>query len=272
MKQLSLLFLLITLTACTITRVTNVRENQKTIRENLAEVNDGLGKINADLVTLQAILQKWSDAQSRQKLNHLVRSQQNITQYYTRVKEDFESSKFKDRSKVTSKDKDYPLVVKEQAQFQNHFAVLENQLKTYRADRNSLKDYLESKQIYRVDSKVMNRDFIEALNSAKKNQLRVKNELMDYNVKLNESSEPEEKKLKQKSIIQELVKIVEQMENETFRLQRVHVATANEFGNGVKFVTPGTRAHGYITKIKSIVDIIDTHEKRFNEMAKTLEN
>lgn len=272
MKIINLFLLIILLSACSITKVVDVKENQKTTSEGLAQVNDGLGKINNDLLTLQAVQQKWSDAQSRQKLQKLIKSQQNITQYYTRLKENFESSPYKNRQKISAEDKDYAAAMKEEAEFKTHLANLENQLKNYRSDRNSLKDYLETKQIFRVDPKVMNKDFVDALNLAKKTQLNVKNDLMDYNVKLNQSTEAEEKKIKQKTTIQELVKIVEQMENETFRLQRVHVATMNEFGPGVKFVTPGTRAHGYNNKIQSILSIIRGHEEKFKAMALTLEN
>ncbi len=208
-----------------------------------------MGKITADLDSLKQISHKWSDAQSRMKLKKLIQSQQNLTQYLIRTREDAQQ---KGVDKVDYK-------------------TLNKQFDHYRDERNELKDYLETKNIYRVDPKVMNADFVEALNSAKKAQLRVKNELMDYNVKFNQSTESEAEKLKKKMGIQELVKVVEQMENETFRLQRVHAATMKEFGPGAKFVTPGVRAYLYGYKIKSILDLIEGYEKRFNEMAEKLE-
>lgn len=258
--------------ACSIFKAVNVSTNREKGKQNLVSVELGLNVITSDLATLTTAIEKGRDAQAKNKLAKLTFSQRTIIQNYTRTKEDFESSRFKNRDRIAADDKDFALAEKEQKDFETRFSLLDNQLKNYRAERNALKDYLESKGIYRVDGRTLNRDFIQALNDSKKTQLAVKNELMDYNVKLNQSTESEEKKKSQKTTIQELVKIVERMENVTFRLQRVHVATSAEVGTGVKYVTPGMRSHKYLDKIKSLTDMVSLEEKNFHDLAKTLSN
>lgn len=270
MKNFPLLLVLLFLFGCA--QVVKVADNRESNQKHLASIEQGLNVITADLSTLNAAIEKGKDAQAKNKLAKLTFSQRTIIQNYTRTKEDFESSKFKERSTIGDKDKDFEAAKKEQVEFDSRFVLLEEQLKTYRHDRNALKDYLESKGIFRVDAKILNRDFIQALNDSKKIQLDVKNELMDYNVRLNNSTDPEEKKKQHKVVIQELVKTVERMENVTFRLQRVHVATVAEVGGGVKYVTPGMRAHNYPVKIKVMTDLIALEDKNFHELAKQLEN
>ena len=111
---------------------------------------------------------------------------------------------------------------------------------------------------------------MNSLNEAKRAQLKVKNELMEYNQKLNQSSLDAEKKKEQKKIIQDLVKMVEKMENETFKLQRLFNAAMKEIGAGVKYVTPGMKAHNYIEKIQKHVKVIQTQIDGFNAESKTL--
>lgn len=270
MKKLSSLLILLFLFSCA--QVVKVADNREANQKHLTSIEQGLTVITSDLTTLNAAIEKSNDTQAKNKLAKLTFSQRNLIQNYTRTKEDFESSKFKERTTIKEKNGDFEAAKKEQAEMDSRFVLLENQLKTYRQDRNALKDYLETKGIYRVDAKVLNRDFIQALNDSKRIQLGVKNELMDYNVRLNNSTDPEEKKKQHKLVIQELVKIVERMENVTFRLQRVHVATVAEVGAGVKYVTPGMRAHNYPAKIKVMTDLVAVEDKNFHELAKQLEN
>lgn len=258
--------------ACSVFKSVNVPDNRDKNKQSLVSVELGLNVITSDLGTLTTAIEKGTDRTAKDKLAKLTYSQRTIIQNYVRTKEDFESSRFKDRERIGADDKDFAAAEKEQKEFENRFTLLDNQLKNYRAERNALKVYLESKGIYRVDGRVVNRDFIQALNDSKKKQRAVKDELMDYNVKLNNSTDTDEKKKQQKTTIQELVKIVERMENVTFRLQRVHGATAAEIGTGVKYVTPGMRSHKYLDKIKSLTDMIDLEEKNFHDLAKTLEN
>lgn len=272
MKNFFYLVICSCLFSCSIFKTVNVPDNREENKKNLVSVELGLNVITNDLGTLTSAIEKGRDPVAKKKLSLLTYSQRTIIQNYVRTKEDFESSRFKDRERIGADDKDFAAAEKEQKDFETRFNLLDNQLKNYRAERNSLKDYLESKGIYRVDGRALNRDFIQALNESKKIQLAVKNELMDYSVRLNNSTAPEEKKKKQKTTIQELVKIVERMENTTFRLQRVHVATAAEIGTGVKYVTPGMRSHKYLDKIKSLTDMVSLEEKNFHELAKTLEN
>lgn len=249
MKILFILLLILSFHSCS-TKKGETQSQPAVPIESLDQAGIILGKITSDLDSIKQVTLKWSDAESRKRLNKLNQSQQNLTQYLIRTREDAEK-------------KGAPSI---------DFKNLNKQFESYRNERNELKDYLETKNIFRIDPKVMNMDFIEALNTAKKTQLRVKNELMDFNVKFNQSTESEDVRLKKKAGIQELVKIVEQMENETFRLQRVHTATMQEFGPGAKFVTPGkSRAYLYQNKIKSINDLVQAHEKRFYEMAESLE-
>lgn len=271
MKTFFYLLIFSFLTSCSLFKAVNVPENREDNKKDLVSVELGLNVITNDLTTLTTAIEKGRDPVAKKKLAQLTYSQRTIIQNYVRTKEDMESSRFKDRERISAKDPDFAAAEKEQKDFQNRFILLENQLKNYRAERNSLKDYLESKGIFRVDGRTLNRDFIQALNDSKKIQLVVKNELMDYNVKLNNSTDSAEKKKQQKATIQELVKIVEKMENTIFRLQRVHAATAAEVGAGVKYVTPGMRAHNYPVKIKSLTDMIEAEEGNFRKLAKNLE-
>lgn len=272
MKNFFYLVLCSFLFSCSLFKAVDVPENREDNKKSLVSTELGLNVITNDLGTLTAAIEKGQDPVAKKKLAQLTNSQRTIIQNYVRTKEDMESSRFKDRERIGANDPDFAAAEKEQKDFQNRFTLLENQLKNYRAERNALKDYLESKGIYRVDGRVLNRDFIEALNDSKKIQREIKNELMDYNVRLNNSTDPEEKKKKHKATIQELVKIVEKMENTIFRMQRVHGATAAEIGTGVKYVTPGMRSHKYLDKIKSLTDMVALEEKNFHELAKTLEN
>lgn len=271
MKIFLLSLLTLFFVSCAGMKLLDVSDFQKDSRENLASVEKGLGIIGADLAGLNSVLLKWSDATSKKQLAKLNQSHQNIQQNYVRTKEDFENAKFKGRDKVRGDDKDYEIVKRERDGFQTRFDTLDTQLRTYRNDRNALKDYLETKGIYRVDSKKINNDFIAALNESKKTQLRVKNELMDYNVRFNQTTYTPEKMKDQKSIIQEMVKVVEKIENETFRLQRQHSAFAEEIGNAVIFVTPGMKAHGYPNKIKLQGENVQKLVTEFETMAKKLE-
>jgi hypothetical protein len=257
--------------SCSLFKAVDVPENRDDNKKDLVSVELGLNVITNDLGTLTTAIEKGQDPVAKKKLAQLTYSQRTIIQNYVRTKEDMESSRFKDRERIGANDPDFAAAEKEQKDFQNRFTLLDNQLKNYRAERNALKDYLESKGIYRVDGRALNRDFIQALNDTKKIQREIKNELMSYSVRLNNSTDPEEKKKKHKATIQELVKIVEQMENTTFRLQRVHVATMAEVGSGVKYVTPGMRAHNYPLKIKSLTDMIQAEESKFRQLAKSLE-
>lgn len=272
MKNLTYLLMFLFLFSCAVFNSVNVADNRESNQKHLASVEQGLNVITADLMTLNIPIEKGNDREAKNKLAKLTYSQRTIIQNYTRTKEDFESSKFKERTKIKVDDPDYAAAKKEQDEFDSRFVLLEGQLKTYRQDRNALKDYLESKGIFRVDPKKLNSDFIAALNDSKKIQLKVKNDLMDYNVRLNNSTEPEDKKLRHKAVIQELVKVVERMENVTFRLQRVHVASAAEVGTRVQYVTPGMRSNNYMAKIKVMTDLIQVEEKNFFDLAKKLEN
>lgn len=272
MRNLFYFLMIAFLFSCSVFKAVNVTDNREKGKQSLVSVELGLNVITSDLGTLTTAVEKMPDATAKNKLAKLTFSQRTIIQNYTRTKEDFESSRFKNRDRIPKDDKDFPAADKEQKDFEGRFKLLDNQLKNYRAERNALKDYLESKGVYRVDGRTLNRDFIQALNDSKRIQLGVKNELMDFNVKLNQSTETEEQKKNHKTTIQELVKIVERMENVTFRLQRVHVATAAEVGTGVKYVTPGMRSHKYLDKIKSLTDMIELEDKNFQELAKTLQN
>jgi hypothetical protein len=116
----------------------------------------------------------------------------------------------------------------------------------------------------------MKDDFVSSLNEAKGAQLKVKNELMDLNMKLSDTSIEPEKHKEQKMIILELVKIVEKMENETFKLQRLFNASMKEINSGVKFATPGMKAHNYVNKIQNHMDFIQAQSVEFNFKSKSL--
>jgi len=259
------------MTSCAFFTTINIKDEQKKGSEVLVTAQKGLGIISSDLAGLNAVIEKWSDKESKSRLAKLIQSQQNIQQYYVRTKEDFEHSRFKNRTTVKKEDKDFDLVKKERDDFANRFKTLNNQLNTYKADRNALKDYLESKGIHRVDSGKLNGDFIHALNESKSTQLTVKNELMDYNVKMNQATVTPEVAKENKTKMQELVKIVEKIENETFKLQRQHSVMAKEIGNSAVYLTPGMKAHGYPEKIKLHKEAVAKYVEEFKTQAQKIQ-
>lgn len=272
MKISSLLLLVLTLYSCSITREVDVADYNKKTQKILGQAETGVRRVEVDLIDHEQLLIKWGDNKSKQSLARMRSLQQNLLQNYIRLKEDFENSQFRDKDKITSKEKEYPAFDSYQEDLENRFENLDKQFDKYRAESNGLNAYLESKSIYKVNVQKTRNDFIESINDTKRAQAKVKNELMDYNLKLNESSLDPEKKKKQKIIIQELVKIVEKMENETFRLQRLFNAAMKEISGGVKFVTPGMKAHNYFSKLENHKKLIQTFIDEFNTRSKTLNN
>lgn len=241
------------------------------MKKNLDQAEDGLKSIQKDINDLTAVASKWTNDAYQKQLLNLNQSKQYITQNYVRLREDFQNSQFLDVKKVSSKNqKEYDAFNKEQQDFSGRFKTLENQFKHYEDSRNKMTDYLAKKKIYKVDVKQVNKDFVEALSEAKKSQLKVKDELMDYSVKVNQSTLSDADKKVKREKVQELVKMVEVMENETFKLQRLHTATIKEIGSGVKFVTPGMKAHDYIGKIQNHTKIINDQIDKFNKSAKEI--
>lgn len=251
-------------------RVAHVDEYNKKTQATLVQAEKGVRRAEMDVIDHEAILTKWSDTKSQQSLGRMRSLQQNLLQYYLRLKEDFESNPFRNKEEITSKDKEYVAFNTFQKDFETRFEILDKQFDNYRSESLKLNAYLESKSIYKVNPTKIKEDFVNTINEAKRTQLKVKNELMDYNVKLNQSSLDENTKKKQKTIIQELVKMVEKIENETFKLQRLFNSTMKEINGGVKFATPGMKAHNYIDKIQSHVKVIQTQIDEFNAKAKTL--
>lgn len=264
---LSLSLLIFILSSCAFKREIDVKDFRKDASENLTSAERGLGIITSDLANLSVVLTKWSDAESKSRLNKLKQSRQNLQQYYIRTKEDFQRSPLKTKETVSSEDKNYEQIKKERDDFQARLETLDEQLDKYKKQRNALTNYLESKGIYKVDSHKINSDFIHALNESKKTQREVKNRLMDYNVKLNQSEAPTDEK---KAIIKELVKIVEKIENHTFRLQRLHTSLAREIGKNSVFVTPEMKAYGYKDKIKLHSENVQKLVSEFNELSEKL--
>lgn len=270
MKNLALVLLLLSLFACTIMRVSHVDEYNKKTQETLVQAEKGVRRVEMDVIDHEQILAKWSDAKSKQSLNRMRSMQQNLLQSYIRLKEDFVNTPFHNKKELTSKDKDYAAFNAHQKDFETRFDTLDKQFDNYRSESLKLNAYLESKSIYKLNGPKVKEEFVNTINEAKRTQLKVKNELMDYNVKLNQSSLDEANKKKQKTTVQELVKIVEKIENETFKLQRLFNSTMNEINRGVKFATPGMKAHNYVGKIKNHVKIIQTQIDEFNAKAKPL--
>lgn len=249
MKYILYLSLLVFI-SCSLTRTVDVPEYNKNIQTNLQLADRKMKAIDADLESHQKIQEKWSDRSSKQKLSKITQTKQNITQYFYRLKEDIESSKFKDFRKITSKDKDYNEFMKQDSDFANRLDILNKQFENYRSESKNLNEYLATKKIIHVDPKKVSQDFMQALNESKKSQLSVKNELIDISVK----STPAQKK-----IIAELSKTVEQMENETFKLQRLYSASMKELSTGAKYVTPGMKTYDYESKLKA-------HEKAIQKL------
>jgi len=268
MKILYFALLLLFLFSCS--NVVNVDEyNQKT-QEVLGLVEKGVKRAEMDLMDHELILAQRKDDKGRQSLNRMRSIQQNLLQSYIRLKEDFENSPYRQKHKISSKEKEYGDFNSHKKDFETRFEILDKQFDNYRSESNKLNAYLESKSIFKVNSQKMKDDFINSINQAKKEQLTVKNELMDYNVKLNQSSlDPKDEK-KKKTMIQDLVKMVEKMENETFKLQRLFTASMKEVSQGVKFATPGMKAHNYLVKIQNHLKAIQIQVDEFNLTSKKL--
>jgi hypothetical protein len=270
MKNSVLVLLLLTIFSCSIIRTVDVADYNKKTQKILGQAEMGIRRVEMDLIDHEQILGKWADEKSKQSMFRMRSLQQNLLQNYVRLKEDFENSQFRHKNKITSKEKEYPAFNSYQEDFETRFENLDKQFDKYRTESNQLNAYLESKSIFKVNSQKIQSDFKNSINDAKRSQLKVKNELMEYSQNLNKSSLDAENKKTQKIIIQDLVKMVEKMENETFKLQRLFNAAMKEIHGGVKFVTPGMKAHGYLDKIQTHVKAIQIQIDQFNLKSKTL--
>ncbi len=270
MTKIFLFVVLASLISCSLTRTVDVTSYNQHTQKILDQAEKGVRRVQSDFTNHENILAKWGDPKSRQSLARLQDIQRNLMQNYIRLQEDFNSSRFLQTEKITSKDKDFSAFNSQRENFEMRLDGLDKQFDKYRSESNSLNAYLETKRIYKVDPRKMREDFVNALNESKREQLKVKNDLMDLNVKMNESSLSLEEKKKQKEVIQELVKIVEKMENETFRLQRLFNLATQEVNQGVVFVTPGMKAYGYQDKIASYETIVQKYIVEFNLKSKTL--
>ena len=270
MTKIFLFILLASFISCSITRTVDVASYNQHTQKILDQAEKGVRRVQSDFLNHENILAKWGDSKSRQSLTRLQDIQRNLMQNYIRLQEDFNSSRFLQTEELTSKDKDFSAFNSQKENFEMRLEGLDKQFDKYRSESNNLNAYLESKRIYKVDPRKMREDFVNALNESKREQLKVKNDLMDLNVKMNESSLSPEEKKKQKEIIQELVKIVEKIENETFRLQRLFNLATQEINKGVVFVTPGMKAYGYQEKITSYKTIVQNYIGEFNLKSKML--
>ena len=271
MKILSFLLLFLALYSCSVIRVSNVidvAEYNQNKQKILIQAEIGIQRVEMDLFEHEKILIKWGDDKSRQSLSRMRSVQRNLLQNYVRLKEDFENNPFRHKDKISTQDNDYQSFNHTQKDFEKRFDILDKQFDKYRSESLGLNSYLESKSVFKINSQKMKNDFVSSLNDAKSAQLRVKNELMDLNTKINDPSiNPDEQK-KQKMIILDLVKIVEKMENETFKLQRLFNASMKEVNSGVKFATPGMKAHNYFNKIQRHMDFIQAQAIEFNLKSK----
>jgi hypothetical protein len=273
MKILSFLLLFLAFYSCSVIRVSNVidvAEYNQNKQKILIQAEIGIQRVEIDLFEHEKILIKWGDDKSRQSLFRMRSVQRNLLQNYVRLKEDFENYPFRHKDKISTQDNDYQSFNDTQKDFEKRFDILDKQFDKYRSESLGLNAYLESKSVFRVNSKKMKDDFVSSLNEAKGAQLKVKNELMDLNMKLSDTSIEPEKHKEQKMIILELVKIVEKMENETFKLQRLFNASMKEINSGVKFATPGMKAHNYVNKIQNHMDFIQAQSVEFNFKSKSL--
>lgn len=258
MKYFLLIFFLI---SCTLTRTVNVADYNRSMNDNILTAEKGIRAVDQDLQDHYLISKKWPDAESNRRTLKLTQIQQNIKQYFYRLKEDFAGNKFMNTSKLTSKDKEYSEFIHQSEQYEKRLDDLDAQFKNYKKESDALNQYLASKKIYRVDQKKVNQDFLKILQDSKKAQLKVKNDLIEFNQQASQDN---------KKLIQELVLMVEKMENETFKLQRLYTATMKELNSGVKYATPGMKAHDYQGKIKAIEKIINKQVEAFNLKAKDL--
>jgi hypothetical protein len=273
MKILSFLLLFLALYSCSVIRVSNVidvAEYNQNKQKILIQAEIGIQRVEMDLFEHEKILIKWGDDKSRQSLFRMRSVQRNLLQNYVRLKEDFENHPFRHKDKISSQDNDYQSFTDTQKDFENRFNILDKQFDKYRSESLGLNAYLESRSVFRVNSKKMKDDFVSSLNEAKGAQLKVKNELMDLNMKVSDTSIEPEKQKEQKMIILELVKIVEKMENETFKLQRLFNASMKEINSGAKFATPGMKAHNYLNKIQNYMDFIQAQTAEFNLKSRSL--
>ena len=271
MKILSFLLLFLALYSCSVIRVSNVidvAEYNQNKQKILIQAEIGIQRVEMDLFEHEKILMKWGDDKSRQSLSRMRSVQRNLLQNYVRLKEDFENNPFRHKDKISTQDNDYQSFNHTQKDFEKRFDILDKQFDKYRSESLGLNSYLESKSVFKINSQKMKNDFVSSLNDAKSVQLRVKNELMDLNTKINDPSiNPDEQK-KQKMIILDLVKIVEKMENETFKLQRLFNASMKEVSSGVKFATPRMKSHNYFNKIQKHMDFIQAQAIEFNLKSK----
>lgn len=270
MKISLLVFLFLTLFSCSIIRVVDVADFNKNTQKILGQAEVGVRRVEADLIEHEQILSKWGDEKSKLSMFRMRTLQQNLLQNYVRLKEDFENSQFRHTKKITSKEKEYSAFIAFHEDFESRFENLDKQFDKYKNESHELNNYLESKSVYRINAQTIKSDFINSINEAKKSQLKVKNELMEYNQNMNQSALDPEKKKTQKVIISDLVKMVEKMENETFKLQRLFNSSMKEINTGVKYVTPGMKAHGYLSKIQNHVKVIQSQIDEFNAKSKTL--
>ena len=268
MKNLLLVLLFVSFFSCTMVRVVDLDDHNKKIQETLGLAEKGAKRAEIDVIDHELILTKWSDDKSKQGLVHMRSLQQNLVQNYLRLKEDFENSPFRHKTKISSKDADYDAFSSYSKDFEKRFEILDKQFDNYRSASLKLNAYLETKSIYRVNPPNMKADFIKSINQAKQSQIKVKNELMDLNLHLNSASLDPKAKQEKKVVIQELVKTVEKIENETFKLQRLFNSTMKEINSGVKFVTRGMKAHNYLDKIQSHIKVIETQVNEFNLKSK----
>lgn len=271
MKILSFLLLFLALYSCSVIRVSNVidvAEYNQNKQKILIQAEIGIQRVEMDLFEHEKILMKWGDDKSRQSLSRMRSVQRNLLQNYVRLKEDFENYPFRHKDKISTQDNDYQSFNHTQKDFEKRFDILDKQFDKYRSESLGLNSYLESKSVFKINSQKMKNDFVSSLNDAKSVQLRVKNELMDLNTKINDPSiNPDEQK-KQKMIILDLVKIVEKMENKTFKLQRLFNASMKEVSSGVKFATPRMKSHNYFNKIQKHMDFIQAQAIEFNLKSK----
>ena len=271
MNNFLLTLILLAIFSCTTTtQVVDVASlNQKT-QKILGQAEKGLQRVESDFSEHEQILIKWGDDKSRQNLKRMLVVKQNLTQNYIRLKEDFEGNPYREKLKISSKEKEYSAFNKYQSGLNVRFEVLDKQFDTYKSESLKLNAYLETKSLYRINPQHLRDDFINSLNEAKSMQLVIKNKLMDYNVNFNQSSINENQKAQQKLLIQELVKIVEQMEDETFRLQRLFNRVMNEINTGIKFVTPKMKSYNYLGQIEKKMRSIQARRDEFNLKSKNL--
>ena len=261
MNYLKTLLLLLVTISCTLTPELKVTEYIREMKNKIQNSESFIKTSATEIHSHEQILKKWPTPSGKAALDKMVQSRINMMQFFYRFKEDFRGSPLHDMISVKSNEPNYESTKLMMDQFNQGYSLLESQITNYSLATQELDKELSKKKIFLVDGEVLNTAFLESLNSAKRRIRALKNELIEYSVKNNP---------KNQKIVENLGLIIEKMENNTFRFQRLYTASIKEIGKIKKFATPGMKSYLWKEKQEGFLRSIDNLENEFKAMALTL--